>query len=231
MRIREKKNVQRLDSETSHHWLLLCQLSGVGCGGYPSDRAVFVDRTASAWPRRKPSRKACQPATGREDRRLAWVDSWVDSDGAQPPAKELRAGLSRHGRRLTPTRNRCCNERVGSIQTHPRGRRLGLLSSRRIESECRAACFLEKTGVMSFRTAAARQHVKSRSSRNYGRWRQQALFQVLILRYDIHYNSHKYLVKCRETYSGDYLLHQQFTGTASIFFSFPNFKIFPTKKA
>jgi hypothetical protein len=67
---------------------------------------------------------------------------------------------------------------------------------------------------------------------NYGRWRQQALFQVLILRYDIHYNSHKYLVKCRETYSGDYLLHQQFTGTASIFFfSFPNFKIFPTKKA
>jgi hypothetical protein len=73
--------------------------------------------------------------------------------------------------------------------------------------------------------------VKSRSSKNYGRWRQQALFQVLIVRYDIHYNSHKYLVKCRETYSGDYLLHQRFTGTASIFFSFPNFKIFPTKKA
>jgi len=84
---------------------------------------VFLDCTASVWPRRKPSRKACQPATGREDRRLAWVDSWVDSDGAEPPAEELRAGFSRHGRRLTPTRNRCkCKERMGSIQTHPRGR-------------------------------------------------------------------------------------------------------------
>lgn len=48
-------NVQRLDPQPSRHWLLPCQLSGVGRGGCPSDRAVFVDRAASVWPRRKPS--------------------------------------------------------------------------------------------------------------------------------------------------------------------------------
>lgn len=123
-------NVQRLDSEVSEPSLaahpLPCQLSGVGRGGYPSDRAVFVDRAGSVWPRRKPSRKAsCQPATGREDRRVAWVGFMGGQRRRkEPPAEELRAGFSRHGRRLTPTTNICskCNERVGSIQTQPRGR-------------------------------------------------------------------------------------------------------------
>jgi len=80
----------------------------------------------------------------------------------------------------------------------------------------------KKTRVVSVRTAPARQHVIIQIKQSYGRWWQQALFEVLILRYDIHYNSHKYLVKCRETYSRDYLLQQQFTGTASSLFFFPN---------
>ena len=83
------------------------------------------------------------------------------------------------------------------------------------------------------RTSTAAREIQIKQ--NYGRWWQQALFQVLILRYDIHYNSHKYLVKCRETYSRDYLLQQQFTGTASSLFFLSqlqvNGKIFPTKKA
>lgn len=99
--------------------------------------------------------------------------------------------------------------------------------------------FLEKTGVVSLRTAPARQHVKSRSSRIMaGGGNSQALFQVLILRYDIHYNSHKYLVKMQ----GD-IFQGLFTAAAvyrdrilSLFFLFPfpiagDWQNFPNQKS